>query len=84
MKHTIGIITLLVMLLMGVTVEAWALSATDIKIDILPAEAKTAGCTVIVNIGSDGKTVTITATPTSEYYVTKENVVAYLLVAWSL
>lgn len=82
MKHTIGIITLLVMLLMGVTVEAWALSATDIKIDILPAEAKTAGCTVIVNsIGSDGKTVTITATPTSEYYVTKENVVAYLLVS---
>jgi hypothetical protein len=80
MKHTIGIITLLVMLLMGVTVEAWALSTADIKIDILPAEAKTAGCTVIVNsIGSDGKTVTITATPTSEYYVTKENVVAYLL-----
>ena len=82
MKHTIGIITLLVMLLMGVTVEAWALSTADIKIDILPAEAKTAGCTVIVNpIGSDGKTVTITATPTSEYYVTKENVVAYLLVS---
>lgn len=80
MKHTIGIITLLVMLLMGVTVEAWALSATDIKIDILPAEAKTAGCTVIVNpIGSDGKTVTITVTPSTGYYVKKENVVAYLL-----
>ena len=82
MKHTIGIITLLVMLLMGVTVEAWALSTADIKIDILPAEAKTAGCTVIVNpIGSDGKTVTITTTPSSGYYITKENVVAYLLVS---
>jgi hypothetical protein len=65
---------------MGVTGEAWALNETDIITDVLPAEASDAGCTVSVkSIGTDGKTVTITVTPSVGYYVTKENVVAYLL-----
>lgn len=68
------------MLLIGVTGEAWALSTTDIITEVLPAEASAAGCTVSVkSIGTDGKTVTITVTPSVGYYVTKENVVAYLL-----
>lgn len=80
MKHIIRIFSLLIMFLMCVTGEAWALSTTDIITEVLPAEAGTAGCTVAVkSIGTDGKTVTIMVTPSAGYYVTKENVVAYLL-----
>lgn len=72
MKHTIRIIILLVTLILGVTSKAQAtLTADSIKIVKLPT-----GNTSVVSVkGIDGRSVTITISPATGFYVNKSDIV---------
>ena len=81
-KQTIRIFFLMLALFMGATSEALALVQSDIIID--QAIDNTQGSVTFKSIAEDGKTVTITVTPTSDYYL-KENadIIVYKLVSFS-
>ncbi len=79
-KQMIRIFFLMVALLTGAASEAWALGESDIIID--PTIDNTQGRVVFKSIAEDGKTVTITVTPTSDYYLKDNaNIIVYKLVS---
>ena len=69
--------TLLIMLalIMGAANGAWALSTADIKID----ESITHGSVTVKSVVDATRTVTITVTPASGYFVERENIVVQKL-----
>ena len=79
-KQTIRIFFLMLTLFMGSASKALALVQSDIVID--PAIDHTQGSVAVKSIAVDGRTVTITVTPTSNYYL-KENadIIVYKLVS---
>ena len=76
MKYTIRIITLMAVLMMSGVGEAWAqLSTENIKKKILPTEAETAGCDVVVkSVDATTRRVTITVKPTGNYFIKKSDI----------
>ena len=79
-KQTIRIFFLMLTLFMGSASKALALVQSDIVID--PAIDVTQGSVAVKSIADDRRTVTITVTPTSNYYL-KENadIIVYKLVS---
>ena len=79
-KQTIRVFFLMLALIMGVASEAWALGQSDIVID--PTIDNTQGSVEFKSVAEDGRTVTITVTPTSSYYL-KENadIIVYKLIS---
>ena len=79
-KQTIRIFFLMLTLFMGSASKVLALVQSDIVID--PAIDNNQGSVAVKSIAEDGRTVTITVTPTSNYYL-KENadIIVYKLVS---
>lgn len=78
-KRYIQTLILLFALFLGAANDAWALSTTDIII-----ESTTHGTVAVTSVNDATRTVTITVTPASGYYVNKSDIIVQKLVDPSL
>lgn len=78
-KRYIQTFILLFALFLGAANDAWALSTTDIII-----ESTTHGSVAVTSVNDATRTVTITVTPASGYYVNKSDIIVQKLVDPSL
>lgn len=78
-KRYIQTLILLFALFLGAANDAWALSTTDIII-----EGTTHGSVAVTSVNDATRTVTITVTPASGYYVNKSDIIVQKLVDPSL
>ena len=78
-KRYIQTFILLFALFLGAANDAWALSTTDIII-----ESTTHGTVAVTSVNNATRTVTITVTPASGYYVNKSDIIVQKLVDPSL
>ena len=75
MRQSIRTIILLLTLVCSAVTEAWAITVDNIKIDNQIVNGSITNATV----ADDGRTVTITVTPNSGYYIDRENIIVHKL-----
>ena len=76
MKHTIRFIIVLFSLVVAGTTSVWGITENDIVINVLPNNS--AGTVTVTNIS--GMTVTISATPATDYFIDRSHIIAEKMV----